>query len=79
MQRGLETQLNVRQFRLIREFGDAAMDFFPVNCNFGRSSDADANLVPIDGRDGDRDGVVDNDLFANFAGQNQHDEILRDF
>jgi hypothetical protein len=57
----------------IRKLLPSPMHFFPVNAHLGRRRDPDPDLIPIHGHDFDRDAAIDNNLFANFPSENEHD------
>jgi hypothetical protein len=58
--------------RLLGELRLSELDFLAVNGNIGRGAYADADLLAIHRQDGHGYVVVDDDLFADFACEDQH-------
>jgi hypothetical protein len=59
----------------LSEFETPAVDFFPVDANFGRGGDAEPSLVSFHGHDGKDDAAINNNLFADFSGEYEHDYL----
>jgi hypothetical protein len=55
------------------ELVDAIVNFLAVNRDIGWRGDPDANLAPVQADNFDRYGTVDENFFANFAAENEHD------
>ncbi|MNY47286.1 hypothetical protein D3C86_1825440 [compost metagenome] len=55
---------------------DAFENFFAMDLYIFRCIDADPHLHPFDAQNGDFDVIVDDDAFANLAGEYQHVVLL---
>ncbi len=68
------------QFRLgfLRKLLTALMDFCSIDPDFGRRGYPEPNLITVDSHHRDRDAAIDNDLFADFSRENEHDLYLHD-
>jgi hypothetical protein len=62
----------------IRKFTPSAMNLFAIDTDFRRSGNTEANFTPVDRGDGDRDAVIDDDRFADFASENEHGFSFRE-